>query len=68
MNFAFLICGKACVWLGESELSESAGFQDIFESALYFVEGLFVSREIGDSLIIVFCSMTELGWLDLSLT
>ena len=64
----FVICGKASVWLGESELSESAGFQGIFESALYFVEGLFVSREIGDSLIIVFCSMINGGWLALSLT
>ena len=41
----FVICGKASVWLGESELSESAGFQGIFDSALFFVEGLCFKRD-----------------------
>ena len=74
MIFAFAImicgrpCGKACVWLGESGLNESAEFQVIFESVLCFVEDLLVSAEIGDSFIAVCCRMIEGGWLDLALT
>lgn len=49
-------------------MSESAGFQGVLRSALWFVEGLFVAREMRDSLIVVFYSMIEGGCLDLALT
>ena len=66
-GLSFLICGKscrrACVGLEDSELSESAGFQGIFVSALCFVDSHFVARGIGNSVIIVFCSMKEDCWI-----